>query len=137
MAVPLRATYRLQFHKGFTFFDAVSQVPYLSRLGISHVYASPILMARPGSTHGYDGIDPSRINPELGGEDGFSALVSACRAAGLGLIIDIVPNHLAVDSLNPLWMEVLELWASGCLPPASSTSTGRRGRSSCRRLARP
>lgn len=117
MAVPLRATYRLQFHKGFTFFDGAAQIPYLSRLGISHVYASPILMARPGSTHGYDGIDPSRINPELGGEDGFSALVSACRVSGLGIIIDIVPNHLAVDSLNPLWMEVLEL---GRAAPAAS-----------------
>jgi (1->4)-alpha-D-glucan 1-alpha-D-glucosylmutase len=112
MAVPFRATYRLQFHKDFTFADAVAQLPYLSKLGISHVYASPILMARAGSTHGYDGVDPSRINPELGGEDGFSALVAGCRAAGLGLIIDIVPNHLAVDSTNPLWMEVLELGQS-------------------------
>jgi (1->4)-alpha-D-glucan 1-alpha-D-glucosylmutase len=112
MAVPFRATYRLQFHKDFTFADAVAQLPYLSKLGISHVYASPILMARAGSTHGYDGVDPSRINPELGGENGFSELVAGCRGAGLGLIIDIVPNHLAVDSTNPLWMEVLELGQS-------------------------
>src|ERR1700712_389930 len=90
MAVPFRATYRLQFHKDFTFADAVTQLPYLSKLGISHVYASPILMARAGSTHGYDGVDPSRINPELGGEDGFSALVSACRAAGRGVLLAIV-----------------------------------------------
>ena len=113
MAIPLRATYRLQFHKGFTFADARAQVPYLARLGISHVYASPILMSRAGSTHGYDGIDPSRIDPELGGEAGFAALAETCRSHGLGIILDIVPNHLAVDSTNPLWMEALEFGPQG------------------------
>ena len=113
MAVPLRATYRLQFHKDFTFADARAQVPYLADLGISHLYASPILMARAGSTHGYDGIDPSRINPELGGEAGFAELAETCRSHGLGIIIDIVPNHLAVDSTNPLWMEALEFGPHG------------------------
>jgi (1->4)-alpha-D-glucan 1-alpha-D-glucosylmutase len=115
MPVPptLRATYRLQFHQGFTFADARAQIPYLVRLGISHLYASPILMSRAGSTHGYDGIDPSRIDPELGGEAGFAELAEACRAAGLGIILDIVPNHLAVDSANPLWMEALEFGADG------------------------
>lgn len=113
MAVPLRATYRLQFHKDFTFADAEALLPYLKRLGVSHLYASPILMSRPGSTHGYDGIDPTRIDPELGGEYGFRALATATRAAGLGIILDIVPNHLAVDSLNPFWMEALEFGAEG------------------------
>jgi (1->4)-alpha-D-glucan 1-alpha-D-glucosylmutase len=113
MAVPLRSTYRLQFHKGFTFADAQAQIPYLARLGISHLYASPILMARAGSTHGYDGTDPGRINPELGGEAGFQDLAQACRTHGLGIILDIVPNHLAVDRENPLWMEALEFGAQG------------------------
>ena len=113
MAVPLRATYRLQFHKDFTFADAKAQLPYLARLGISHLYASPILMSRAGSTHGYDGTDPSRINPELGGEAGFTELAEACRTHGLGIILDIVPNHLAVDSTNPLWMEALEFGPQG------------------------
>ena len=113
MAVPLAATYRLQFHKNFTFGHALDQLPYLKRLGISHLYASPILMSRPGSTHGYDGIDPRRIDPELGGEDGFRALADAAKAMGLGIILDIVPNHLAVDSLNPLWMDALEFGQDG------------------------
>jgi (1->4)-alpha-D-glucan 1-alpha-D-glucosylmutase len=113
MAVPFLATYRFQFHKDFTFKDAEAQVPYLAKLGISHLYASPILTSRAGSTHGYDGTDPSVIDPKLGGEDGFRSLAEACRAAGLGVIIDIVPNHLAVDSTNPLWMEALEFGASG------------------------
>ncbi|MBU2271077.1 MAG: hypothetical protein KKE52_07230, partial [Alphaproteobacteria bacterium] len=72
-----RATYRLQFHKDFTFDDAVAIVPYLADLGISHVYASPILTARAGSMHGYDGVDPTAINPELGGEAGFRRLCAA------------------------------------------------------------
>ena len=113
MATPLRATYRLQFHKDFTFADARAQVPYFTSLGISHLYASPILMSRAGSTHGYDGIDPSRIDPELGGEAGFAELAETCRSHGLGIILDIVPNHLAVDSTNPLWMEALEFGAQG------------------------
>jgi (1->4)-alpha-D-glucan 1-alpha-D-glucosylmutase len=113
MAVPLRATYRLQFHKDFTFADARAQIPYLARLGISHLYASPILMSRAGSTHGYDGIDPSRINPELGGEGEVLMLAESCRTQGLGIILDIVPNHLAVASTNPLWMEALEFGPHG------------------------
>ena len=104
-----RATYRIQFHKGFTFADAVLLAPYLKQLGISHLYASPIFAARAGSTHGYDIIDHTRINPELGGEEGFAALVSALRARGLGLIVDIVPNHMAVGGAdNPWWLDVLE-----------------------------
>lgn len=104
-----RATYRMQFHKGFTFADAVPLASYLARLGISHLYASPILAARAGSTHGYDVIDHSRINPELGGEDGFRALVAALKEQGIGIVLDIVPNHMAVGGAdNPCWLDLLE-----------------------------
>lgn len=103
-----RATYRLQFRREFPFAAAIPLVPYFRRLGISHVYASPILAARKGSTHGYDVIDHSRINPELGGEDGFRALIACLREEGLGIIVDIVPNHMAAGSENPWWMDVLE-----------------------------
>ena len=102
-----RATYRLQFHRGFTFEDAVRIVPYLADLGVSHIYASPILAARAGSTHGYDGIDPTRVNPELGGEAGLRALVAALKARGMGLVLDIVPNHMAASSENAWWVDVL------------------------------
>ena len=102
-----RATYRLQLHAGFTFDDAVAILPYLKRLGISHVYASPILAARRGSTHGYDQTDPTRINPELGGEEGFRRFSDALGTAGLGLLVDIVPNHMAVHRTNPWWMSAL------------------------------
>ena len=104
-----RATYRFQFHKDFTFADAQGLVPYLSALGISHLYASPITTARSGSTHGYDVVDPTRINPELGGEPAFRSLVAALRAEGLGIIIDIVPNHMGVvGGENAWWNDVLE-----------------------------
>jgi (1->4)-alpha-D-glucan 1-alpha-D-glucosylmutase len=105
----VRATYRLQFNTGFTFAQAVEIVPYLRDLGISHVYASPITVAQPGSTHGYDVIDPTTVNPELGGEDGWRSLVKALRAAGMGAIIDIVPNHMGIEgTTNGWWMDVLE-----------------------------
>jgi (1->4)-alpha-D-glucan 1-alpha-D-glucosylmutase len=102
-----RATYRLQFHRDFPFDAAVPLAPYLRKLGISHVYSSPILKARAGSMHGYDVVDHSLINPELGGEEAFRRLAAALRDAGLGLIVDIVPNHMAVDSGNRWWMDVL------------------------------
>lgn len=103
-----RATYRLQLHRGFTFADAEAIVPYLDRLGISHIYASPITTAAPGSTHGYDVVDPTRINPELGGEAGFCRLVTALRARNMGIIIDIVPNHMGVaGDTNAWWNDVL------------------------------
>lgn len=103
-----RATYRLQFHAGFTFADAEAIVPYLDRLGISHIYASPITTAAPGSTHGYDVVDPTRINPELGGEPAFRRLVHALRARDMGIVIDIVPNHMGVaGNSNPWWNDVL------------------------------
>jgi (1->4)-alpha-D-glucan 1-alpha-D-glucosylmutase len=104
-----RATYRLQLHKNFTFADAARQAGYLQALGISHVYTSPILTARAGSLHGYDVVDHRQINPELGGEDGFRDMAAALRAHGLGLIIDIVPNHMAVGQAdNAWWLSLLQ-----------------------------
>ncbi len=103
-----RATYRFQFHKDFTFADAEALVPYLDDLGISHLYASPITTARSGSTHGYDVVDPTRINPELGGESAFRSLVAALRTRDMGVIIDIVPNHMGVaGGENAWWNDVL------------------------------
>jgi (1->4)-alpha-D-glucan 1-alpha-D-glucosylmutase len=103
-----RATYRMQFHKHFTFADAARQVEYLAALGISHLYASPILAARAGSLHGYDVIDHGRINPELGGEEGLRALAGTLKAHGMGMIVDIVPNHMAVGQAdNGWWQDVL------------------------------
>ncbi|NEU11746.1 malto-oligosyltrehalose synthase [Methylobacterium sp. BTF04] len=114
---PPRATYRLQFHKDFTFADAEKIVPYLAKLGISHVYASPIQKARPGSTHGYDIVDHSTINPELGGEAGFVRFSEVLHGHGLKLLLDIVPNHMGVGGAdNPWWLSVLE-W--GGLSPSA------------------
>jgi len=108
-STPVRATLRLQFHIGFTLDDAVPLVPYFARLGISHIYASPLLTARAGSTHGYDVVDPTRINPELGGEPALRRLVASLRRHDMGLILDIVSNHMAVGgSDNPWWRDVLE-----------------------------
>lgn len=98
-----RATYRLQFHKHFSFADAEALVPYLSAIGISHLYASPISTARAGSTHGYDVVDTTRINPELGGEPAFRQLVATLRAYEMGMIIDIVPNHMGVAGGGNVW----------------------------------
>jgi (1->4)-alpha-D-glucan 1-alpha-D-glucosylmutase len=103
-----RATARLQLHKDFNFDEAARVVPYYAALGVSHIYASPILTARSGSTHGYDMVDPTRINPELGGEEGFRRLVARIREANMGLILDIVPNHMGVGPENPWWQHVLE-----------------------------
>ncbi|MDB5966331.1 MAG: treY, partial [Polaromonas sp.] len=106
MSTP-RATVRLQLHAGFTFRDAADTVDYYARLGISHFYVSPIFTARKGSTHGYDVIDPCSINPELGGDQGLRHLVDRLRAADMGLIIDIVPNHMGVAEGNRYWEDVL------------------------------
>ncbi len=106
MSTP-RATMRLQFHRGFPFANARSLIPYFAALGISHVYASPLMTARPGSMHGYDVIDPTRINPELGGEEELRRFVDELRRQELGLIVDIVPNHMAIGSGNAWWMDVL------------------------------
>jgi (1->4)-alpha-D-glucan 1-alpha-D-glucosylmutase len=103
-----RATYRLQLHAGFGFAAARAAVPYLAALGVSHVYVSPITMARPGSTHGYDVIDFNRLNPELGEEVEFEALTATLHEHGMGLVVDFVPNHMGVGSDNPWWLDVLE-----------------------------
>jgi len=102
------ATYRLQFNRGFRFADAKALVPYLHELGITDIYASPIFKARAGSTHGYDVVDPTRLNPELGTEEKFNALVRELKRYRMGLLVDIVPNHMAASSENQWWMDVLE-----------------------------
>ncbi len=104
-----RAAVRLQFHHDFPLDRATALVPYLHALGISHIYASPLLKSRPGSAHGYDIVDHAQIDPELGGEAALRRLVAALRARGMGLILDIVPNHMAVGGAdNAWWLDVLE-----------------------------
>ena len=117
MRHPLSSTYRLQLRtpssdpdgRGFTLADARDLLPYLADLGVGAVYLSPILTAVPGSTHGYDVTDPTTVSPELGGIDGLRALRAACREHGLGLVVDIVPNHLGVaqPADNPWWWDAL------------------------------
>ncbi|HEV7476328.1 MAG TPA: malto-oligosyltrehalose synthase [Burkholderiales bacterium] len=103
------ATYRLQLHRGFRFADAEALVPYLARLGVSHVYASPFLKARPGSMHGYDVVDARSINPEIGTEAGLERLLRKLKAHGMGMVLDVVPNHMGVlHADNPWWQDVLE-----------------------------
>jgi len=101
----LRATYRLQLTPDFGFAAAAELVPYLRDLGVSHLYLSPSLQARHGSTHGYDVIDPTRLSEDLGGEAAFRALVSEAHSAGLGVVLDIVPNHMATDEHNRFWTD--------------------------------
>ncbi len=102
------ATYRLQLHAGFTLHDAAAIVPYLQELGISHVYCSPYLRAKTGSTHGYDLCDHNQFNPELGGEAAYRELVARLQEHGMGHILDMVPNHMAASTQNPWWYDVLE-----------------------------
>jgi (1->4)-alpha-D-glucan 1-alpha-D-glucosylmutase len=104
-AAALRATYRLQLTPEFGFAAVRSLVPYLRDLGISHLYLSPSLQARPDSTHGYDVIDPKRISAELGGEDEFRVMAAAAREAGMGVILDVVPNHMCADERNRYWAD--------------------------------
>ncbi|AQT68457.1 Maltooligosyl trehalose synthase [Anaerohalosphaera lusitana] len=101
-------TYRLQLNEDFGFEQARRLVPYLKRLGITHIYASPIFKANPGSGHGYDVTDPNQINPELGGWDEFVKLMEVCKADGIGWVQDIVPNHMAYSMHNSMMMSVLE-----------------------------
>jgi (1->4)-alpha-D-glucan 1-alpha-D-glucosylmutase len=104
-----RATYRLQLHFGFRFADAADLAPYLAALGVSHCYCSPYLKARPGSTHGYDIVDHNALNPEIGERADFEAFCEALEGNGLGQILDIVPNHMAVMGRdNAWWLDVLE-----------------------------
>jgi (1->4)-alpha-D-glucan 1-alpha-D-glucosylmutase len=105
--VPIRSTYRLQLSARFPFAAARAVVPYLADLGVSHLYSSPILRARTGSAHGYDVVDPTQVAPELGGEAGLAGLVGALRAHGMGLVVDLVPNHMAASHENPWWVETL------------------------------
>src|SRR5215212_9375955 len=102
------ATYRLQFNAGFTFDDARRIAPYLAELGVSDIYASPILRARRGSAHGYDVVDAAALNPELGSDEDFERLHQELRERHLGFLLDIVPNHMAASPENSWWMSVLE-----------------------------
>jgi (1->4)-alpha-D-glucan 1-alpha-D-glucosylmutase len=105
----LRATYRVQLHAGFDFAAAATIVDYLAQLGVSHLYCSPYLQAAKGSTHGYDVVDHQRLNQELGGAEGHARLSSSLRASGVGQVLDIVPNHMAIAGReNPWWWDVLE-----------------------------
>jgi (1->4)-alpha-D-glucan 1-alpha-D-glucosylmutase len=106
-APPLTATYRLQLHKDFPLDEARRIAPYLARLGVSHLYLSPVTTARPGSTHGYDVADPTRANPELGGEEALAALSDELKRLGLGLVLDVVPNHMGIGPSNPMWEDML------------------------------
>ena len=105
--IPL-STYRLQLSRDFDFQRARSLVPYLDALGVTDLYASPCLKAARGSSHGYDVVDHRQINPELGGREAFDALADALRARDLGLLLDFVPNHMAIGHENPFWSDVLE-----------------------------
>lgn len=107
MKAPI-ATYRLQLHKDFPFARAAELAPYLKELGVSHLYASPVFRARAGSMHGYDVVDPTVINPELGGEEGLAALTRELERSGLSIMQDIVPNHMSYDSQNSMLMDVME-----------------------------
>lgn len=102
------STWRIQFRNGMTFDRAAGLIPYLQALGISHLYASPIFTATRGSTHGYDVTDVNEIDPAIGGRAGFERLVSALKEAGIGLILDIVPNHMSTSLENPWWRDVIE-----------------------------
>ena len=107
MTIP-SATYRIQFRNGMTFDRAITLLPYLQRLGISHLYASPIFTATTDSTHGYDVTNANEIDPALGGREGFNRLSAALQQANLGLILDIVPNHMAASLENAWWRDVIE-----------------------------
>lgn len=103
------ATYRLQLRQEFPFADATRHLPYLRTLGVSHCYCSPILMSTPGSTHGYDVNDYRRIDPELGGREGFAQFAQLVKASGMGILLDFVPNHMGINGgRNPWWLDVLE-----------------------------
>ncbi|MEM6761887.1 MAG: alpha-amylase family glycosyl hydrolase, partial [Pseudomonadota bacterium] len=101
------ATYRLQFRNGVDFRRAAELAPTLARRGITHLYASPVFAATSGSTHGYDVTDHNAFDPTLGGEEGFRHMCAALHAAGLKLILDIVPNHMAASPENGWWHDVL------------------------------
>ena len=106
---PPLSTYRLQFNKDFTLYEAAALVPFLCDLGITDVYASPLLKVPPGSMHGYDTCDHSQITPEIGGAEGLERLSAQLRSRGMGLILDFVPNHMGINEReNAWWRDVLE-----------------------------
>ena len=129
----MTATYRLQLHAGFTFADAEQVVPYVSDLGATHLYLSPVLQAVPGSLHGYDVVDHTRVSDELGGQDGLERLADRARQHGLGLVVDVVPNHMALvaplTGNAPLW----QLLAEGPGSPRRRRGPRRGRRSGSRR----
>ncbi len=102
------STYRLQFHKDFTFSHFTDILPYLQKMGVGTIYASPIFEATPGSVHGYDGMNPHKINPEIGTEEQLFSLAEKLDKAGIQWLQDIVPNHMAFDPNNPWLKDVLE-----------------------------
>ncbi|MDE2023485.1 MAG: malto-oligosyltrehalose synthase [Gammaproteobacteria bacterium] len=114
----LIATYRLQLNKQFGFRQAAAIVPYLARLGVSHLYLSPVMSAVPGSAHGYDMTDPARLDADRGGPGEFAALLHVLRLAKMQAIIDFVPNHMGADAANPWWMDLLE-WGHASVHDAS------------------
>ena len=119
-SLPLRlplSTYRLQFNASFTFQDASRILPYLSQLGITDCYASPYLKAAPGSTHGYDVVDPTELNPEIGTEADYQAFIQALHHLGMGQILEVVPNHMGIaGSTNPfLHCRRIRSWGVQCI----------------------
>lgn len=108
MSTDPRATLRLQIHAGYTLDDAADDLPYFEQLGVSHLYLSPISRARPGSTHGYDVVDHGTVDPERGGEAGLRRLAAGAKRKGMGLLLDIVPNHMATAPENAWWWDVLK-----------------------------
>lgn len=102
------ATYRIQLNNNFTFKDVLNIIPYLSQLGISHIYGSPVFKARPGSTHGYDMVDPCEINPDIGKKTEFDSILDTVKQSGMGWIQDFVPNHMAIHKENRFLMDLLE-----------------------------
>ena len=113
-AIPV-STYRLQLNKQLTFAEATRFIAYLRRLGISHCYVSPYLKARPGSTHGYDIVDHNELNPEIGSPEDFERFIEELQKNRMGLISDIVPNHMAImGSDNAWWLDVLENGQASC-----------------------
>ena len=102
------STYRVQLNSQFGFDDAAKIIPYLEELGIDHLYSSPLFQAAPGSTHGYDVVDHSKVSRELGGDHAFDRMCAALERSKMGHLLDIVPNHMAIDRENPWWWDVLE-----------------------------
>ena len=102
------ATYRIQLSKDFSFFHTGRLAGYLKELGVSHLYASPVLKAGSGSDHGYNVVDYGRVNPELGGEHGHDYLCNSLEQLNIGQVLDIVPNHMAIGNENKRWQDVLE-----------------------------